>query len=83
MSILVFNTESEFKNDAIALVSRLAFEKAIPVISNGCVADESEQALSYLLDLAKENKIDKKSIDAIAFYHRQILDENQEMLKHY
>ena len=34
------------------------------------------------MELAQEQNIPKKSIDSIAFYHRQILDENQEMLKY-
>ena len=78
----IFLSDMELLDTALVLVARLTFEKAIPVISDGNVADESEATLSYLMELAQENNLPKKSVDSIAFYHRQILDENQEMLKY-
>ena len=78
----IFQNDMELLDTALVLVARLAFEKATPVISDGNVADESEAMLSYLMELAQENNLPKKSVDSIAFYHRQILDENQEMLKY-
>lgn len=80
--MIVFNKESEYKSSAITLVSRLVFDNAVEIVSSGNVADESEIVLAYLLSLAKQQSADKKSIDAIAFYNRQILDENQEMLRY-
>lgn len=60
----------------------MVFDNAVPVIMSGNVADDSERVLFYLLSMAQDEKLSRKSQDSIAFYHRQILDENQEMLLH-
>lgn len=78
----IFHNDAELLENAIVLVARLTFEKAIPVITGGNVADESEATLSYLMELAQEQNLPKKSIDSIAFYYHQILDENLEMLRY-
>lgn len=78
----IFNTEKDFKDEAIVFIARMVFDNAVPVIMSGNVADDSERVLFYLLSMAQDEKLSRKSQDSIAFYHRQILDENQEMLLH-
>lgn len=78
----IFNTEKDFKDEAIIFVARLVFDNAVPVIMSGNVADDSERVLSYLLSMSREEKLSRKTQDSIAFYHRQIFDENQKMLKY-
>lgn len=61
MSIKVFSSEFEFKQDAIMLVARLTFDIAVDVIGGGNVADDSESVLSYLLDMAKQESLNKRT----------------------
>ncbi len=72
----VYNREEEFNNEAIVYVARMTFDVAVDVISGGNVADESQQVLYYLLEMAKEKNLKKESISAIATYYNMVLDEN-------
>lgn len=72
----VYNREEEFNNEAIVYVARMTFDVAVDVISGGNVADESQQVLYYLLEMAKEKNLTKESISAIATYYNMVLDEN-------
>lgn len=79
----VYAREDEFKSEAIVYVARLIFDVAVSVISQGNVADESQQALGYVLELAKDQKLPKESVSAISTYYHMVIDENQENLKNF
>lgn len=83
MSIKVFSSEFEFKQDAIMLVSRLAFDIAVDVIGGGNVADDSESVLSYLLGMAKQESLNKRTQDAISFYLDLVIEHNRELIAFY
>lgn len=80
--MIVYTTEKEFEESAIVFVARMAYEKAVEVISSGIVADESQDLLFYLKSLAEEKALSKDSVNAIATYLNMVLDENEEMLKY-
>lgn len=79
----VFANDEQFKNEAIVFVSRLVFDTAVTVISSGVCADDSERMLSYLLDLAKAERIELKHQNAISFYLDSVIEHNQEILRNY
>ena len=83
MSIKVFSSEFEFKQDAIMLVARLTFDIAVDVIGGGNVADDSESVLSYLLDMAKQESLNKRTQDAISFYLDSVIERNRELIAFY
>ncbi len=83
MSIKVFSSEFEFKQDAIMLVARLAFDISLDVIGGGNVADDSESVLSYLLDMAKQESLNKRTQDAISFYLDSVIERNRELIAFY
>ncbi len=83
MSIKVFSSEFEFKQDAIMLVARLTFDIAVDVIGGGNVADDSESVLSYLLDMAKQESLNKRTQDAISFYLDSVIEHNRELIAFY
>ena len=83
MSIKVFSSEFEFKQDAIMLVARLTFDIAVDVIGGGNVADDSESVLSYLLDMSKQESLNKRTQDAISFYLDLVIEHNRELIAFY
>ena len=79
MSYQMFESEKDYQQSAIAYVALAVYETACSVISDGNIADISEQTLFQLLEIAQVKKFDQGTKNAIAMYANLVQEENQHM----
>lgn len=74
-----YTEEADFINDSLVTVARLLFDRAVVTISECNIDDGVESALFELLEIAKEQNVEKPTVESIAFYLNTVADENRQM----
>lgn len=74
-----YTEEADFINDSLVIVARLLFDRAVVTISECNIDDGVESALFELLEIAKEQNVEKPTVESIAFYLNTVADENRQM----